>query len=196
MFEYIGEKARAALADLEWVSRLAGQTEVLHTTDGGERRAFPGAKPRYGIPCEPGDYLNMGPDGRERCIVFVDFPGEVSVKQRTSHFDRIEVPFRVVAWFNEKALEYSGSADRMGGMVASIVSALKGADFATTGFSGCKTAYTGLSTMPEKIWGAYGIGPETGHFALPYRTFAVYFTLKAHVFKCADYAIENAASVC
>jgi hypothetical protein len=196
MFEYIGEKIRAALEGFEWVSRLAGQTEVLHTTDGGERKTFPGAKPRYAVTCEPGDYLNMAPDQRERCIVFVDFPGELVVKQRTFQFERVEIPFRVVVWYNDLAVGYSGNADKMGGMVAAIAAAVKGADYNTTGFSGCKASYTGLSTVPGKIWGQYGIGPEAGHFTLPYRTFAVYFTLKAHVSKCADYTIEPIESVC
>lgn len=197
MYEYIGEHIRAqVLAPLTWVSRPAGLVEILEVKNGEKNTKFPGAKPYYGVNCEPGDYLNMSPDGKETCIAFVDSSGEIRVDQHTTHFDRISAFFRVVVWYDEKKIRYDGALDISARMTQEIVNLAKSANLNNAGIGGCKVIYESLTTDPAKIWGVYGFKPDDQLFMLPYRTFAVSFRMTAFLSgACQDYSIQ-VQSVC
>ena len=157
MLEYIGEQIRTQVfARLTWISRAGGYTELLEANDGGTQKRFPGTKPQYQVPCEPGDYLNMGPDGKETCIAFVDSPGLIQVDERRSKYERVSVPFRVVVWYDDRKVRYDGPADKAGQMAKEIIAYARAATLSTTGVSGCKVSYDSIDFDPARIWGAYG----------------------------------------
>lgn len=192
MLEYIAEQIRAqALASLTWISRPAGLVEMLQVKNGDTFTKFPAAKRYYGVTCEPGDYLNMSPDGNEICIAFVDSAGDVRIDQRTSHFERISAFFRVVVWYDERKIRFDGQFDKSGKMALEITEVVRTAELNTAGLTGCKIGFENLTTDPAKIWGSYGFKPDDQLFMLPYRTFAVSFRMRGFLFgKCEDFSVQ------
>jgi len=197
MLEYIAEQIRAqAFASLSWISRPAGLVEMLQVRNGNNFTKFPAAKPYYGVVCEPGDYLNMSPDGKEACIAFVDSAGDLKIEQRTSHFERFSAYFRVVVWYDEKRITVGGVMSKTAAMAFEIQNEVKQVNFDAPKLSGCKVLSEGITENPANIWGSYGFKPDDQLFMLPYRTFAVSFRLRGFLFgKCEDFSVQ-AQEVC
>lgn len=198
MFEFIGEQIRTQVFDsFAWITRAGGLTEMLEVSDNGTAVRFPASKPVAGQPCEQGDYINLSPHGREVCIAFVDAPGDINTTERNGMWTRVDIPFRVVVWYNEDKIDYTGNLDKAARMTQDIITAVKAATFSGAGVYKAKGVYTGLSTNPERIWGKYGFKSSDGLFMLPYRTFAINFSMKAFVTNCAEVdSLSKSREVC
>ena len=192
MFDYIGEKIRTeAFSRLTWISRAGGFTEMVEVNDGGTLKRFPGAKPQYQMPCEPGDYLNMSPDGSEICIAFTDSAGKIQVDERHRIFDKVSAFFRVVVWYDENRIAYGGATDKAHQMAKEIIAAVRGVNMNNTGLQGCRVSFDSVDFDPAKVWAGYGFKADDALFMRPYRTFAVSFRLRALLATgCADASIQ------
>lgn len=188
MIEFAAERIRSGvLSSLSWATRTAGLTEMLQV---GANK-FPGAKPQFGTDCEPGDYLNMSPDGREAAIAFVDSPGDVKVDRHTSNFDQVSATLRVVVWYDESKMRYEGPLDKSTRMAHEVVKLARVCDLSGGAVYGSRLRFEALITDPGAIWGAYGFKADDMLFMLPYRTFAVVFKLRAFVsVGCNDYSVQ------
>lgn len=174
--EYIGEKIRAsALADLTWITRSAGLTEPIRATDMDAFRPFPGAKQFAGSVCEPGQYINMAPDDGQAAIAFVDAPDQMRVKRAHGKYSDVEIPVRVVLWYDTRKLEVSAGI-LAANAATDVITAVKAVDFDTEGFLITKAVFTGFEHDPARIWSRYGLAVnDIGMFMVPYSTLALHF---------------------
>ena len=178
MLEHIGEQIRASvLAGLSWASRSAGYTEPVQAVDGETRRLFPGSKPIGVVNCEAGQYINLGPDNGQTGIVFVDSISSMVVKKGRAKYSEIEVPFRVVVWYDERKISVP-SGNVMLNIQSDIVLGIKSVTLDTDGLVLTKVVFSGFEHDPAKVWGRYGIAiNDVGMFIAPYSTFAINFKM-------------------
>ena len=185
MFEYIGKKIQTSLSTLDYVSLAGGYTELVDAPDGEERIKLPMCR-KY-VDGKADGYVNMSPDGSESCIMFVDGT-EMSLELHTSRYDILIFRPRVVVWYDERKLGFTGELDTGARVMQDIMSKVKLASFPF--FSKVSARFELLTVDSGRIWSAYNFKPDDALFMAPYRTFAVTFRLKVWQTNCVESTIE------
>ena len=185
MFEYIGKKIQTSLALLEYVSLAGGYTELIDAPNGGERLKRPMSR-KY-VDGKPDGYVDMSPDGSESCIMFVDGT-DMSLEQHTNHYDVLLFRPRIVVWYDERKLDFTGELDTGARVTQDIISSVKSTLFPF--FSRVHARFELLTVDPARIWQGYNFKPDDALFMAPYRTFAITFRLKVWQMNCVESTIE------
>lgn len=179
MFDQLGQKIRAVLEPLEYISLRGGLVELINQSDGEQRSITPQCK-TFVNDVWNGDWQNLSPDHSETCIVFTEIQ-DYQVNESTSRYDRFTVKFRVIVWYNESKIYYEGYVGEK--IQRDITRKIKGLNI----YKKPQISLESITADPSRIWSAYSFRPDDALFMAPYRTFALTFNLKAYeMVKCVD----------
>jgi hypothetical protein len=179
MFDRLGQEIITLLEPLEYITLRGGLVELVNQTDGENRSVTPQSK-IYVDGVWNGDYQNLSPDHSETCIVFSEFQ-DYQVEERTARYDRFNLRFRLIVWFNEAKIDYEGYAGEK--ISKDLIKKVRTLNLYKTP----KINLESMTADPARIWSAYSFKPDDALFMAPYRTFALTFILKAYeMTKCDD----------
>ena len=102
MIAEVADILKSYIDDLDWVDKIGG---LVHPVTKGDK-TFP-------VCLSSGDYDDLVPNSKKRSVVYFEESGGSSVSEMSSRRMRIEIPLRLVCWYNLKRLNENVSSNNL-----------------------------------------------------------------------------------